>query len=417
MLELQAVDSPAIARPTQALSRLQLGLLIAGGLGLLARIVLTLLSHGSNDVNYWQDFAVYIGEHGLSEAYGHMIGLPDRPLLNHPPLAAYLASLSYEIFRVTHIRFAVLLKVPGLIGEGVTIWVLWRMWQRVSTTAAATAVAAYGFALCPILITAFHGNTDGLPAAMMLLSVYFATEKRPFAAGAALALAINIKIIPLIVIPAIFLSYRERKEVVRFVAGLSLAILPFIPFLFTAPGDLVRNVFKYTPGANLWGLQAFFIGAQQDKGLAELAAPLAAGYLAAFRYLFVAAVIAAAIYARRRRWPVERAAVVPVAAFLILTPGFGIQYTTMVCPLLFAVSVRWGALWASLTGTFAFLVYYSFRSDTVLPGTNISMPWGSELRGLFPLEAALFGVIAWAALIQFVVLLFLSNRRPSLDAT
>jgi uncharacterized membrane protein len=74
------------------------------------------------------------------------------------------------------------------------------------------------FAICPtsILISGFHGNTDPVMIFFVLLSIYFIERlSAAWLAGLAFGMALNIKIVPIILIPAIFF-YLGRKRVMRF---------------------------------------------------------------------------------------------------------------------------------------------------------------------------------------------------------
>ncbi len=84
------------------------------------------------------------------------------------------------------------------------------------------AIAAmYAWNPCAILISGYHGNTDAAYAMLSLLAVYLLQDcRRPFFGGIALGLAINIKLIPVLLILPLALGTRSRKELVLFLAGL-----------------------------------------------------------------------------------------------------------------------------------------------------------------------------------------------------
>jgi hypothetical protein len=48
------------------------------------------------------------------------------------------------------------------------------------------------------------------------------------------------------------------------------------------------------------------------------------------------------------------------ALFLVLTPGFGVQYTVFAVPVLFAWNLPWATLYSWTVGIFIGSVYFSF---------------------------------------------------------
>src|ERR1019366_9339248 len=87
--------------------------------------------------------------------------------------------------------FAHLIKLPGLAGEALILWALWRF-------AGPQASAAYAWLPAAILVSGFHGNTDCLHAAFVLVAVIAFDRQRYFLAGLLLAAALNVKLIPLL---------------------------------------------------------------------------------------------------------------------------------------------------------------------------------------------------------------------------
>ena len=61
--------------------------------------------------------------------------------------------------------------------------------------------------LCPtsIMISGFHGNTDPLMIALLLLSVYLIEADAPsWIAGATMGLATNVKVVPVSIVACSF---------------------------------------------------------------------------------------------------------------------------------------------------------------------------------------------------------------------
>jgi hypothetical protein len=84
------------------------------------------------------------------------------------------------------------------------------------------------------------------------------------------------------------------------------------------------------------------------------------------------------------------------ALFLVLTPGFGVQYAVSVLPLLFAVDLKRGSLYSLGAGLMLFVIY-AFRMVWVLP-----LHSGVQYFPC-PVVAVMCGILGWSVLVSFVV--------------
>jgi hypothetical protein len=97
---------------------------------------------------------------------------------------------------------------------------------------------------------------------------------------------------------------------------------------------------------------------------------------------------------RPRRWTVYEVAALAYASFLVLTPGFAVQYLVSVVPLLTLVAVRRSAVFAAAGGLFLFAMY------CFGPFTR----WSTIRIGPTAYAVGLVcGVVAWSVLISFLV--------------
>src|SRR5262249_17295597 len=118
-------------------------------------------------------------------------------------------------------------------------------------------VAAVLYAISPlaILLSGFHGNTDPIYVMLCLAAAVLVCAKRAFLlAGLTLGLAINVKFIPVLFIPAFAAICRERRQLMSFVIGLAVMGIPFLPLLLLAPGALIHNVISYRSVLDYWGI-------------------------------------------------------------------------------------------------------------------------------------------------------------------
>jgi hypothetical protein len=259
------------------------------------------------------------------------------------------------------------------------------------------AAAIYSCAPAAFLISGFHGNSDAMCAAAMLGGVIALDRKRWFTSGALFAAAINVKLIPFAVLPIVFAALPDRRAFGRMVGGLSLAILPFVPAALSARQAMRRNLLGYVPSPEHWGLMAFLIPASQIKRLAPTFDPLRIWYSAHGSAVIMIAVIALAFVWRfRMHVPPSHGIALGIAAFLVLTPGFGIQY--LIYPTLFLSFVhrRAAAVWAVTSGAFALIVYWIFLDRT-------TPPYQAIFTSNFPEPAPILGAVAWATLVWYML--------------
>lgn len=259
----------------------------------------------------------------------------------------------------------------------------------------------YAWLPAAILIAGFHGNTDCLYAALVLVAVMAFDRQRYFLAGLLLAAALNVKLIPLVLLPLVFIGSPNRKAPLRLTAGLAMGAAPFVVPALEAGHAMYRNMVGYNSTADNWGLLVILNHCVGIPVLSKLAAATKDTYLVAGRYVVLAAVTGVALLSKgRSSRPMAEQAALGAALFLLLTPGFGVQYVIFVAPLLCLVDVPEGLAWGWVSGLFIGVVYWTFRVAAAHP---ISL-----FQSNFPFHAWAIGLAAWAILLHFVW-----RHRPS----
>jgi Gpi18-like mannosyltransferase len=105
-------------------------------------------------------------------------------------------------------------------------------------------------AVCPasIMISGFHGNPDPVMIFVVLLSIYLLDKhKTPWLSGLVFGLALSIKVVPLIFVPAFFFyltSLRARATFVVTAAGIFL--IGAMPYIWLDPRIIAVKVFGYS---------------------------------------------------------------------------------------------------------------------------------------------------------------------------
>ena len=397
--------SPALA-PSEdagAAALLHRRLLIVAVVGVALRFVVAATTYGTNDAETFRKFGGYIDEHGLVELYQQV------RQFNHPPLAGYWAAAAYVASLRSGLPFPLVFKLPVLLSDLLTAVLVWRVWRtRVPCEALtrewllpAAAVAAYAWNLVAILVSSFHCNTDSIYAALCLLAVYLLEAKRwNFAAGLAMAAALNVKLVPLVLIPPLLLSFRDVRSLAAFVAGLSVGVVPFLPLLIEIPQTFRKNVLSYRSLQDYWGV-SFFL-----HQLWHLDLPTTYVQDVLYRWSVHGRTLVMGLMAyvgylgRRRGWDRYVTCAVALALFLFATPGFGLQYTVLLVPVLCAVSIRRGLLYGALMGA-VLAVSYAWYAQRWFP-------FYANHTGGLPWPARVLGLAAWAWLGWFI---YSASRR------
>lgn len=375
------------------------GLFALGGLGLLARLLVLATSLGSNDMVTWRHFAEGIQQSSIGHLYD------SDPQFNHPPLMGLFASLAYSLANLVGLRFEWLFKAPMLLADLGSALLLYQTHRAQSPRRAAAAFALFCCNPVSILITAYHGNTDSLCASLMLLAAVLMDSRRVFWSGVALAASINVKLIPVLLIPPLLACVRDRKQAAQFLGGLSLGVLPFLPYLIGHWQGFYKNALAYRSSGGVWGITFL---AEQIRGLPHLhgSGHKLARFWIKKGSLFVLAwplLLAALRRSTRPELSARELCATTMLAFLFLAPGFGVQYLVYAAGLTFAVSLGSGTWFTCVAGIHAYVLYVSMWTG--------SSPYFSEFRNGQPLGALIVGVCTWV--VTGCILYYLMARPPA----
>ena len=207
---------------------------------------------------------------------------------------------------------------------------------------------------------------------------------------------------PLVLLPLLVVALPTVRSAARFALGCLLGLVTFLPSVVAAGPAMYRNMVEYQPKPENWGLMAVLNPAVGHAVVSGSAIAVRSWYVDNGRYVVALAVVALAVLSRRR-WhvPITGQCALGAALFLILAPGFGVQYVAFVTPLLCLVDLRAGIRWGIASGVFIGYVYWYF----VVSWNPIESIFSS--RG-YPAPAPVLGAIAWFVLVEFVV----SYLRP-----
>lgn len=398
-------------KPTKNPSAWVVFWLLLAVVGILARVWLAVFTWGTNDADTWVGFGHYVNRWGM------FFVMSWEKQLNHPPLPIYWAVFVYrcvtpsglwEIDSARPALFPTIFKLPSILADIGVCWLLYRIWsKRAGAPAAMAAAAGYAWCLVAILVGGYHCNTDNIYAFFALLAAYQMQDRSSaFKSGLALGAAINVKLTPVLLIPVLLLSCRSWRDAAKFIGGLAVCVTPFLPILLSEEhrGYFIANAIQYKSNPDNWGITYLLMlltgGLPTDIGNATLGDnPLVAFFFHQGRHLLL---ISVGVWAVAGRWLLLRGkvnrydlAAVTLALFLILAPGFGVQYAVVVAPLMFASRLRWANAYGFIAGAFVLCVYWAQWPGNVWPPN-------SQFRGRYPMPSPLWGLAAWGMLVAYV---------------
>lgn len=387
--------------------------------GTLVRLAIAWVSYGTNDMSTWGFIGNQVRWNGLLETYR-----TQTRQMNHPPIPVLWAALTTMAGSAW--LAGLLMKIPAIVGDGLSCVLLAMIFTRRGDLRLAK-LASLAMALSPIaiLISGYHCNTDNLYAALGLLAVYLAADRRRFFfAGLALGAAINVKLIPVLLIPVLFALCRNRDHIIYLVIGLAIAAVPFLPLLTIL--DAVRqNMVQYTPPESDWGIIYILHDLMRNPNLQPYAARFLEQYKLLGRLAIIAGVLtvcgASRLFKRCSLSGYELAALI-YSIFLILAPGFGPQYLVIIVPFMLTICLRRAWIYGSIAGVFVLLNYIGtlvreWPADPVVrDGFPLLSVFGFQDKTI---PGAPIGLLAWFVLIELVAYLLIQawNRNRAVAKT
>ena len=321
--------------------------------GLLIRVALAAATDGTNDVVSWLAFIDAARTHGAFSLYG-ITEWPTVPVFdfNHGPLVALGIQVGVWVQEILPISERLIPRLPAIAADaGATVLAFVLIAGRFGPRSGLLAAAMVAFNPVLILVSGFHGNTDPVFVALMLLALVLLERNMGVAAGLGFAAAVGVKIVPLLAAPAIVLSIGATTVRRRFLwAALAASASLWLPAFLIDPGALIREVFLYRGITGIWGVGVLASRFGGDPGVVW------------FRELWIVLVIAAIlgsgwVLAKSDRSAAAWSIAAAFLVFLALTPGFGVQYLAWPVLFLIVAAPGFGAVYSVASGAFLFAAY------------------------------------------------------------
>jgi hypothetical protein len=324
------------------------------------------------------------------------------PYLNNPPLISLGMAELLRLSRSIEVPFPVLLRSLGIFGETLSIGLVAHVGCLIGGVRQGILLGLI-VALNPlsVLVTGYHGHTDGLVGGFVFLSFYLATIYHHYAlAGFALGLAINVKLIPLVLWPALFFSIPSVRGRIFSSVGLLCALIPFIVAWWYGGSVFFLRVFGYRSILDYWGLQTFLIiFRSQNPQWASFFDAVIIFYQQVGPFVILGVVTVLNLTIKLSSW--QRGAV-SFGIMAVLAQGFGITYPALAMPL-FTIVSPWWAVKYSVVNALALLATYAHFMVR-------RWPWQSVHIGSSPKLSVLCMFLMWVMLLSFVVTQLRNSR-------
>jgi glycosyl transferase family 87 len=356
------------------------------------KIYIALTTYGTNDVLSWELFLA------IKRLYGGM-GLYYRvEQFNHPPFIIHLLSFLGLLQDAIPLPFPFWLRLPAIFADLAAVILVWKT-LLVADLPKCDPLAVLLMALCPtsIMISGFHGNTDPLMIALLLLSIYLIEGNAPsWVAGVAMGLATNVKVVPVVFLPVILLYLPNSWARAKFLLGAAITFaITSLPYILEDPLFIFIRVFGYGSLYGQWGLSRIF-----NLLVPHLTPSLVLLQMAAGKILVVTAVVAASFWMNRRhgRPPLFAQVGFIMFIFMSLAPGFGIQYLAWLVPWVIGLGAGVTITYYLASGVFQFLVYTFWSGEFPWVFAD-SLAKGSWKGGLVVVE-----VVVWLVVVFITIL-------------
>lgn len=335
-------------------------------------MLLVTTTFGSDDVHIFRVFANEIARVGPLRIYQSRFAFP----YNHAPLIGWFLDGLHWL--AGHgLSFPAALRFPSIVADVGTAFIAFKVVERrFGPRRGLIAAALVAVNPVSVIVSGFHGNVDSIAFFFALLAFYLTIDRnRAGWGGVAFAIALGIKIVPVVVLPILAIRVFKDGNAKRFdVAFAATTALIWVPPALRSP-VLFREVLGYSGGQ---------------------------GHIRPALAILIALSLAMRVSARTG--PYEGAAAATLGV-LLLSPAWAPQY--FVWPIAFgavASQALPAAGYAVVAGAFLIEIYTRWSAG---------FPWGRAMgkRGLDVTGRSLLGaaffvgtlwlfVMLWSALVK-----------------
>ena len=378
--------------------------------GLTLKLAIAYNTIGTNDAVIFYGFAKVLSEHGLEWTYQH------SRFFNHPPLTAYYLRAIYFVTEQRWCQdlgfhFLFLLRLPGIIADFLVVVILLRF-RKIDINIPTWALALFALSPVSLMVSGFHGNTDPVMVLLLVCAVWMCLRNQPMLAGLFFALSCQIKIVPLLLLPAFILFWWSQNRSRGFlITGAITTGLLWVEPLTKFSILFAKNVLAYGSYWGLWGI-TYLLRLTGRPEFSRLSffdlAPAQNIIMTVLKVIIVGAAVWIAWQHRHAR---GRAFVKSLAytwlIFFVFAPGACPQYLIWLAPFILILSPALYTFVLAASSIFLF-AFYNITSG--------GLPWKVALAMDDSMQHwAAWSLVPWLVLIVGSLALWQKTRGRKLD--
>ena len=289
------------------------------------------------------------------EVYGN-----EQVFLSSPPLHIHVLGMIRRISNSTHIPFILAWKLPAILADTALSFLLFAILvkeYKIGREKASKLILFYVLNPISLYVSGFHGQSEAVWIFFIIAAWDVLKNKKSLFFGAVLAaIATAYKLPAVLLIGPLLLIIPGNKRKMQFLLLFTIIFLSTLfPEVLHSRKDLVEQVFKYESAFGLWGISSIVSKIFQSQYVI-LWQPL----LTKLLKLIIAILFIKIMYknrAPRKSLLFFNISLQFITIFLILSPGFGIQYLFWPLPFLILTQNKYLHLYTAAT-TFGFLHSY-----------------------------------------------------------
>jgi hypothetical protein len=381
-------------------------IVVLAALAFAAKVVLALYTFGCFDALIWQRDLEALRAHGVPALYrggATYYSVEDRLLISqpfiHPPFMIHVLHFWDSLSKLTRLPMQFWMRLCCAVADVASLLLLAGILRRARGDKILERLGLVAISPTSILISGFHGNTDPIMMAFVVAAIYSLERFRtPWVAGAALGVALNVKLAALIFVPAIGLSVPGIRRKFEFTGAAAVTFLVgSVPYLFQEPGLILSRMGGYRSFFGWWGLGRLCVTLAHDGGLRAACAE----YSTYGRYLVMLLIAATAIGVawRRKSLPLLLQCGLAAFTFFAITPGFGVQYLAWLVPFTALLPRGRAVIYHLVSGAFLF-AYYNRGAQ--------GLPWYFANEVEHPVwygHVVFLGLLCWLVICAYLVFL------------
>jgi Gpi18-like mannosyltransferase len=331
--------------------------LILASIALFIKLILSYNVYGTNDVSYYSAFSEIIQKFGTFKIYSLV------PIYNHPPLMSGILKLIKLVETKSHFNFPFLFRLLPIFADYASIFIIWKLLKKYKIKNKVLICLVCIINPINFLVSGFHGNTDPVFIFFILLTIYFAENDNFIFSGLIYGVSMCVKIVPIILAPALFFYLRDsRKRITFFLSSLVLPSIVFLPYLLKDFYPVTKNIFLYSSLKGIWGLGHVLVSIVANENIninirnftyTVFKFHIAYGII----IFFMLSILLSKFFISNKKVNLVEVTFLVFCLFLVITPGFGVQYLSWLPLFAVIVSPKLGMIYMLLGGFFLYRVY------------------------------------------------------------